>query len=75
MKSLTTNSLEEDLIEIDLLTYMSGWVQVEMNELRSIISGETTYPQSDKVGDLVFLGLDLQKQNKCMQDWNSALCE
>ena len=42
---LTANSLEEELIEIDLLAYMPGWFQAEMNELRSVISGETTYPQ------------------------------
>ena len=52
---LTANSLEEELIEIDLLAYMPGWFQAEMNELRSVISGETTYPQLEPRTKLAIL--------------------
>ena len=38
-------SLEEDLMDIDLLAYIPGWFQTEMVELRSIIDGELTYAQ------------------------------
>ena len=42
----TANSLEEELVEINLLVYMPDWFQqAEMTELRSVIAGETTYPQ------------------------------
>ena len=52
---MTANSLEEELVEIDLLVYMPGWFQAEMTELRSIISGETTYPQLEPRTKLAIL--------------------
>ena len=33
----TANSLEEELVEINLLVYLPDWFQAEMTELRSMI--------------------------------------
>ena len=41
----TANSLEEELVEINLLVYLPDWFQAEMTELRSMIAGKTSFPQ------------------------------
>ena len=48
-------SLEENLMDINLLAYIPDWFQTEMAELRSMIAGEVTYSQLQPRTKLVIL--------------------